>query len=62
MRILVSSLEKSIWTTSFARMYKDPTIEDQSAWFTLDKVQLLREEINTVRELLEIEPTSACKQ
>lgn len=42
-------------------MYRDPTIEDQSDWFTLDKVQLLREEIDTVRELLEIEPTSACK-
>lgn len=61
MSTLVSTLEKSAWTPSFARMYKDPTIEAQSDWFTLDKVQLLREEIDTVRELLEIEPTSACK-
>ncbi|KAG1176673.1 hypothetical protein G6F70_003372 [Rhizopus microsporus] len=59
MSTLVSTLEKSAWTPSFARMYKDPTIEAQSDWFTLDKVQLLREEIDTVRELLEIEPTSA---
>lgn len=42
-------------------MYQDPTLNDQSAWFTLDKIQLLQDEIGTVRELLELEPDSACK-
>lgn len=42
-------------------MYKDPTLKDQTAWFTLDKTQLLKDEIQTVRDLLELEPDSACK-
>lgn len=42
-------------------MYKDPTLNGQTAWFTLDKTQLLKDEIETVRELLELEPDSACK-
>lgn len=40
-------------------MYNDPTLNDQTAWFSLDKVQLLKNEIETVKELLEIEPESA---
>lgn len=42
-------------------MYKDPTLNDQSVWFTLDRAQLLKAEIETIRELLELEPDSACK-
>ena len=33
----------------------------QSSWHTLDHANLLKEEILTVRELLEIEPDSKCK-
>jgi geranylgeranyl transferase type-2 subunit alpha len=40
-------------------MYKDPTLNDQTAWFTLDNTQLLRDEIEAVRELIELEPESA---
>ncbi|KAI8079694.1 uncharacterized protein B0P05DRAFT_541630 [Gilbertella persicaria] len=53
---LVKSRE---WQPVSIKMYKDPILEDQSAWFALDKVQLLKDEIETVRELLEIEPDSA---
>lgn len=42
-----------------AKMYNDPTLNDQTAWFSLDKIQLLKDEIETVRELLEVEPDSA---
>lgn len=42
-------------------MYTDPTLDDQTSWFTLDKLKLFRDEIETVRELLDIEPDSACK-
>lgn len=40
-------------------MYEDPTLNDQTAWFTLDKIQLLKDEIEAVRELIELEPDSA---
>jgi geranylgeranyl transferase type-2 subunit alpha len=55
-----TNLKKS-WTPLSTKMYKDPTLNDQTAWFTLDKAQLLKDEIETVRELLELEPDSACK-
>ncbi|KAI9282574.1 hypothetical protein BY458DRAFT_496667 [Sporodiniella umbellata] len=45
--------------SSLSRIYKDYTTNDQTEWFTLDKTQLLRNEIDTVRELLEIEPESS---
>ncbi|KAI8142547.1 hypothetical protein BJV82DRAFT_540049 [Fennellomyces sp. T-0311] len=35
-----------------------PSLSDSSAWHTLDPITLLREEIATVRELLDIEPDS----
>ncbi|KAI8369858.1 hypothetical protein EDC96DRAFT_440570 [Choanephora cucurbitarum] len=50
------------WKPTSSRMYDDPTLQDQSSWFSLDKVQLLKDEIAVVRELLEIEPESACKE
>lgn len=49
----------SEWKSVDAKMYNDPTLNDQTAWFSLDKVQLLKNEIETVKELLEIEPESA---
>lgn len=49
------------WSPFSTKMYKDPTLNDQTAWFTLDKTQLLKDEIQTVRDLLELEPDSACK-
>lgn len=55
------ALTKKPWKESSAKMYKDPTFDDQTAWFSLDKIQLLKNEIQTVRELLELEPESACK-
>lgn len=42
------------------KMFKDPTLDDQTSWFTLDKLKLFKDEIETVRELLDIEPDSAC--
>jgi hypothetical protein len=53
--------ETEEWHPSGATMYKDPTAQDQSSWFTLNKLDLLKAEIETVRELLEIEPESACE-
>ncbi|KAI8384049.1 hypothetical protein BD560DRAFT_384788 [Blakeslea trispora] len=50
---------KEEWQPTSSKMYNDPTLQDQSAWFSLDKVQLLKDEIETVCELLEIEPESA---
>ncbi|CEP08722.1 hypothetical protein [Parasitella parasitica] len=47
------------WTPPATRMYKDPTLNDQTSWFSLDKKTLFRDEVETVRELLEIEPDSA---
>ncbi|CAO3638399.1 unnamed protein product [Mucor hiemalis] len=47
------------WSPFSTKMYKDPTLNDQTAWFTLDKTQLLKDEIQTVRDLLELEPDSA---
>lgn len=55
-----NNLKKS-WTPSSTKMYKDPTLYDQSAWFTLDKIELLKVEIRAIRDLLELEPDSACK-
>jgi hypothetical protein len=57
----VHALLKEPWRETSAKMYKDPTFSDQTAWFSLDKVQLLKDEIQTVKELLELEPESACK-
>ncbi|RCH89746.1 hypothetical protein CU098_006449, partial [Rhizopus stolonifer] len=51
--------ENNIWIPSSARIYQDPTLNDQTEWFTLNRSQLLKEEINTVRELLKVEPESA---
>lgn len=53
---------KDTWSPHATMMYKDPTLNDQTAWFTLDKTQLLKDEIQTVRDLLELEPDSACKR
>ncbi|KAI8987501.1 hypothetical protein BDF20DRAFT_850602 [Mycotypha africana] len=47
------------WKPLSARVYQDPALSDQAAWFTLDKVQLLKDEINAIKELLELEPNSA---
>ncbi|KAF1800331.1 hypothetical protein FB192DRAFT_1286267 [Mucor lusitanicus] len=49
------------WKPPATRMYADPTLDDQTSWFTLDKLKLFKDEIETVRELLDIEPESACK-
>ncbi|KAI8879685.1 protein prenylyltransferase [Backusella circina FSU 941] len=51
--------EQEEWHPSNTKMYKDPTAEDQSSWYTLDKLEMLKTEIETVRELIEIEPESA---
>lgn len=61
MKTIVSSLESRGWTPISSKIYNDPTINDHVSWFTLDKTQLLIEEINTVRDLLDLEPESACK-
>ncbi|KAI9484081.1 MAG: hypothetical protein EXX96DRAFT_477207 [Benjaminiella poitrasii] len=53
--------DKKEWKGLKTKMYKDPASDNQTSWFSLDKVQLLRDEIETVRELLELEPDSACK-
>lgn len=42
-------------------MYKDPALDDQISWYNLDKTQLLKDQIQVVRELLELESDSACK-
>ncbi|KAI7903509.1 uncharacterized protein BX663DRAFT_485656 [Cokeromyces recurvatus] len=61
----IQSLKKQVlnseneWKELTTKLYKDPTLNDQTAWYTLDKVQLLKDEIETVRELLELEPNSA---
>lgn len=48
------------WKPPATHMYKDPTLlDDQTSWFTLDKLKLLKDEIETVRELLDMEPQSA---
>jgi hypothetical protein len=43
------------------KMFKDLTLNDQTSWFALDKLKLFKDEIEAVRELLDIEPDSACK-
>ncbi|KAL7316697.1 Rab geranylgeranyltransferase [Mucor circinelloides] len=55
---LVSRL-LSEWKPPATHMYNDPTLNDQTSWFTLDKLKLFKDEIETVRELLDIEPESA---
>ncbi|KAL9556249.1 hypothetical protein MBANPS3_001974 [Mucor bainieri] len=56
---LVSRLSDE-WKPPATHMYSDPTLEDdQTSWFTLDKLKLFKDEIETVRELLDIEPESA---
>ncbi|GAN09373.1 rab geranylgeranyltransferase alpha subunit [Mucor ambiguus] len=47
------------WRPLATHMYTDPTLNDQTSWFTLDKLKLFKDEIETVRELLDIEPESA---
>ena len=32
-----------------------------SAWHTLDRVQLLKDQVRVVRDLLELEPDSKCE-
>jgi hypothetical protein len=61
MKTIVSSLESRGWTPTSSKIYNDPTTNEHVSWFTLDKTQLLIEEINTVRDLLDLEPESACK-
>ncbi|KAG0750100.1 hypothetical protein G6F57_002067 [Rhizopus arrhizus] len=59
MKTIVSSLESRGWTPTSSKIYNDPTTNEHVSWFTLDKTQLLIEEINTVRDLLDLEPESA---
>ncbi|KAK4513235.1 phospholipid:diacylglycerol acyltransferase [Mucor velutinosus] len=58
----MGSLESRLsdeWKPPATQMYTDPTLDDQTSWFTLDKLNLFKAEIETVRELLDIEPDSA---
>ncbi|KAG2228636.1 hypothetical protein INT48_007089 [Thamnidium elegans] len=50
---------KNVWVPPSTKMYKDPALNDQTSWYTLDRIQLVKDEIETVRELLELEPDSA---
>ncbi|KAI9490040.1 hypothetical protein BDB00DRAFT_839847 [Zychaea mexicana] len=51
-------LKTDHWTPSTKRSIPVSSISSQCAWHTLDHARLLKEEIFTVRELLEIEPNS----
>ncbi|KAI8394325.1 uncharacterized protein BYT42DRAFT_40764 [Radiomyces spectabilis] len=41
-----------------AVVFVDPIALNQKTWFDLDRVALLKDEINAVRELIELEPNS----
>ncbi|KAI9360977.1 hypothetical protein BD770DRAFT_408803 [Pilaira anomala] len=50
---------KNPWTSCSTKMYKDPALDDQISWYNLDKSQLLKDQIQVIRELLELESDSA---
>ncbi|KAG0175133.1 hypothetical protein DFQ29_007234 [Apophysomyces sp. BC1021] len=47
-----------IWKPLQGRHYTDPSTSDRESWYTLNRVELLKEEIQAVRDLLDLEPES----
>ncbi|KAL0090241.1 hypothetical protein J3Q64DRAFT_1728964 [Phycomyces blakesleeanus] len=51
------STEKA-WKPATTKHYKDSSANNQANWYTLDRVEILKEEIEAVRELIDLEPES----
>lgn len=61
---LIARFETS--TTHWSKPSQQPYIMNNtshiSAWHTLDRVQLLKDQVRVVRDLLDLEPESKCKE
>ncbi|KAI9029012.1 hypothetical protein CLU79DRAFT_696732 [Phycomyces nitens] len=55
-----NSPEKA-WKPNTTKWFKDSSANNQASWYTLDRVEILKEEIEAVRELIDLEPESKCK-
>ncbi|KAF7721153.1 hypothetical protein EC973_005360 [Apophysomyces ossiformis] len=48
----------NVWKPLKHQRYADPSASGSQTWYTLDPIQLLKDEIQAVRDLLDIEPES----
>lgn len=49
------------YSPKLLHQYKDSITTDSNDWYTIDIIEIIKEEITAVRDLIDIEPDSKCK-